>query len=42
MHIHPLVSDTATLAALCDRLGKADFVTIDTEFMRENTFYPDL
>ena len=42
MHIHPLVSDTATLTALCDRLGKADFVTIDTEFMRENTFYPDL
>ena len=42
MHIHPLVTDTATLAALCDRLSTADFVTIDTEFMRENTFYPDL
>lgn len=42
MHIHPLITDTATLAALCTRLAKADFVTVDTEFMRENTFYPDL
>jgi len=42
MHIHPLITDTATLAALCNRLAQADFVTVDTEFMRENTFYPDL
>ncbi len=42
MHIHPLITDTATLAALCARLATADFVTVDTEFMRENTFYPDL
>ena len=42
MLIHPLVTDTATLAALCERLAEADFVTVDTEFMRENTFYPDL
>ena len=42
MHIHPLINDTATLAALCNRLAQADFVTVDTEFMRENTFYPDL
>ncbi|WP_419814325.1 ribonuclease D [Glacieibacterium sp.] len=42
MFIHPLVTDTATLAALCKRLADADFVTVDTEFMRENTFYPDL
>ncbi|MBV8973343.1 MAG: ribonuclease D [Sphingomonadaceae bacterium] len=42
MHIHPLITDTATLAALCDRLAGADFVTVDTEFMRENTFFPDL
>jgi ribonuclease D len=42
MLIHPLVTDTATLAALCKRLADADFVTVDTEFMRENTFYPDL
>jgi ribonuclease D len=42
MLIHPLVTDTATLTALCERLKTADFVTVDTEFMRENTFFPDL
>ncbi len=42
MLIHPLVTDTVTLAALCDRLAQADFVTVDTEFMRESTYYPDL
>jgi ribonuclease D len=42
MLIHPLVTDTATLAALCARLAEADFVTVDTEFMRESTYYPDL
>ncbi|HEX7858602.1 MAG TPA: ribonuclease D [Sphingobium sp.] len=42
MQIHPLITDSATLAALCERLAKADFVTVDTEFMRENTFWPDL
>jgi ribonuclease D len=42
MIIHPLVTDTKTLTALCERLSKADFVTVDTEFMRESTYYPDL
>jgi ribonuclease D len=42
MLIHPLVTDTDTLTALCERLSKADFVTVDTEFMRESTYYPDL
>ena len=42
MLIHPLVTDTETLAALCARLAQADFVTVDTEFMRESTYYPDL
>jgi ribonuclease D len=42
MQVHPLITDTATLAALCDRLASAEFVTVDTEFMRENTYYPDL
>ncbi|WP_242139268.1 MULTISPECIES: ribonuclease D [unclassified Sphingomonas] len=42
MHIHPLITDTATLANLCTRLAEADFVCIDTEFMRENTFWPEL
>ncbi|MDQ2877754.1 MAG: ribonuclease D [Pseudomonadota bacterium] len=42
MHIHPLITDSATLANLCARLAKADFVCVDTEFMRENTFFPEL
>lgn len=40
MHIHPLITKTADLAALCDRLAQGDFMCVDTEFMRENTFYP--
>lgn len=42
MRIHPLVTDTATLAAICARMATADFVCVDTEFMRETTYYPDL
>ena len=42
MHIHPLITDSATLANLCTRLSSADFVCVDTEFMRENTFWPEL
>jgi ribonuclease D len=42
MHIHPLITDSATLANLCTRLSQSDFVCVDTEFMRENTFWPEL
>ncbi len=42
MKIHPVVEDTATLTALCARWSRSRFVTVDTEFMRENTFWPDL
>lgn len=42
MQIHPLIEDSATLAQLCARFASADFITVDTEFMRENSFYPDL
>ncbi|MGC6399403.1 ribonuclease D [Sphingomonas sp. FW199] len=42
MHIHPLIEDSASLAQLCARLATADFVTVDTEFMRENTYWPEL
>ncbi|MHA6723056.1 ribonuclease D [Sphingomonas sp. RS2018] len=42
MHIHPLIEDTATLANLCARLAESPFITVDTEFMRENTFWPEL
>ncbi|WP_085809681.1 ribonuclease D [Sphingomonas sp. TZW2008] len=42
MHVHPLITDSATLANLCARLADAPFVCVDTEFMRENTYWPEL
>ncbi|RYY33127.1 MAG: ribonuclease D, partial [Sphingomonadales bacterium] len=42
MKIHPLITTTEALADLCSRLAKSPFVTVDTEFMRENTYYPEL
>lgn len=42
MQIHPMIEDTATLAAMCERIAKSSFIAVDTEFMRENTFWPDL
>jgi len=42
MKIHPLISDSAGLAALVERLSAAPFVAVDTEFMRENSYWPDL
>ncbi len=42
MHIHPLIEDSEQLAALCARLAQSPFVAVDTEFMRENTFWPEL
>ncbi len=40
MQIHPLITQSDTLAALCQRLARSEFVAVDTEFMRENTYYP--
>lgn len=42
MQIHPLITDSATLAALVARLARSPFVAVDTEFMRENSYWPDL
>jgi ribonuclease D len=42
MQIHPLIDSSEPLAELCARLAKSPFVTVDTEFMRENTFWPEL
>ena len=36
------ITTTAELAALCERLGAEEFVTVDTEFMREKTYCPEL
>ena len=37
-----VITDTASLKSLCDRLSKASYITVDTEFMREKTFWPKL
>ncbi len=42
MKIHPLINDSITLADFCKRMAKASFIAVDTEFMRENTFWPEL
>jgi ribonuclease D len=36
------ITSSAELAALCERLEGEAFVTVDTEFMRERTYYPEL
>ncbi|HET9354858.1 MAG TPA: ribonuclease D [Sphingomicrobium sp.] len=42
MKIHKLISDSDKLAELVERLSVAPFVAVDTEFMRENSYWPDL
>jgi ribonuclease D len=42
MRIHPLITKSDDLKALVDRLSSHPFVAVDTEFMRENTYWPDL
>jgi ribonuclease D len=37
-----LITDTDALTALCRRLAAESFVTVDTEFMRERTYWPEL
>jgi ribonuclease D len=36
------ITTTAALAEACARLAKHSFVTVDTEFLRESTYYPVL
>src|SRR5918993_4992466 len=42
MKIHPLITRSEDLVPLVERLSKEPFVAVDTEFMRENTYWPDL
>ena len=37
-----LIADSAELAAFCKRQAKAEYITVDTEFMRDSTFWPKL
>ncbi len=41
-HKIPYIKTTKDLDALCTRLKKEKFLTIDTEFHRERTYYPKL
>ena len=35
-----LIATTEDLAAACARFSRHEFVTVDTEFLRETTFWP--
>ena len=37
-----LIVSTAALAEFCERASKFEFVTVDTEFLRETTYWPRL
>jgi ribonuclease D len=39
---HTIITDTGALAAFCTRLSTAPFITVDTEFLRESTFWAQL
>src|SRR3954470_6482407 len=34
------ITSNQNLAAACQRLARHDFITVDTEFLRETTYYP--
>lgn len=37
-----LITDTPELLRFCDSVAGADYIAIDTEFLRESTYYPQL
>lgn len=37
-----IITATKDLKEICKKLGQADFVTVDTEFMRDSTYWPKL
>jgi ribonuclease D len=42
VHAMPMITDTKALAAFCQRLSTESFITVDTEFMRERTYWSQL
>jgi ribonuclease D len=36
------ITETAALGALCERAAQSDYVTVDTEFIRDKTYWPRL
>ena len=41
-HPTPLLATADQLAAACDNWRKAPWLALDTEFLREDTYYPKL
>jgi ribonuclease D len=39
---HLMITDSEALAAFCADICDAPFICVDTEFMRESTYYPEL
>ncbi len=37
-----LIADSASLAAFCQRQAGVDYIAVDTEFMRDKTYWPQL
>ena len=37
-----LIADTGSLRALCERLAASRYITVDTEFLRDSTYWPRL
>ena len=37
-----VITETESLSLLCGRLSHAPYITVDTEFMREKTYWPQL
>jgi ribonuclease D len=37
-----VIADSGALKAFCDRVSGADFITVDTEFIRDKTYWPVL
>jgi len=38
----PVITDTESLSAFCTKLAHSPYITVDTEFMREKTYWPQL
>jgi ribonuclease D len=42
MNAIPMITTSEALADFCGQLAKSDFVAVDTEFMRQSTYWPQL
>ncbi len=42
MNAIPIISTSSDLAETCRQLAKSEFVAVDTEFMRQSTYWPNL